>query len=86
LFIWLSAYTTMQAGLLSNVMVHFKDYVELDKKDIQPLANAIAASVLNAPVPRSLNEAVEIPGAVARRPHGLSDPPSVDGEDKLWAS
>lgn len=43
------------------VMVHFNEYVELDKKDIQPLANAIAASVLNAPVPRSLNEPVEIP-------------------------
>jgi len=34
------------------VMVHFNDHMELDKKDIQPLANAIAASVLNRPVRR----------------------------------
>ncbi len=67
------------------VMVHFNDHVQLDKKDIEPLANAIAASVLNAPVPRSINQAVEIPWG--KRPEatwGILIHPSVDGADKLW--
>ena len=67
------------------VMVHFNDHLELDKRDIQPLANAIATSVLNAPVPQSLNETVEIPWG--KRPEatwGILINPSVDGEDKLW--
>ena len=67
------------------VMVHFNDHMKLDKKDIQPLANAIAASVLNSPVPRSLHEDVHIPWG--RRPEatwGILVRPSLDGEDKLW--
>jgi hypothetical protein len=67
------------------VMVCFNERIPLDKKDVQPLAREIAASVLRAPFPRSVNEPVEIPWG--RRPAatwGIQIHPSVDGVDKLW--
>ena len=67
------------------VGVYFNAYKPIAKRDIQPLAHAIAQSVLRAPMPRSMNEPVELPwGSRPEATSGIQIHPSVDGKDKLW--
>jgi hypothetical protein len=68
------------------VYVHFSEHEPLVKRDIQPMAQAIADAVLGYDVPGSIREpAVEIPWG--RRPKGtwgIQIHGSVDGVDRLW--
>jgi hypothetical protein len=67
------------------VEVFFDLHAVLDKTDTQPLARAIADSVLRAPMPPSLRESVELPwGVRPRGTWGIQIFSSVDGEDRLW--
>jgi len=67
------------------VGVYFNENYPLDKKDIKRLAKEIAQSVLEAPVPQSIRETVQIPwGYRPEETIGIRIHPSVDGKDKLW--
>lgn len=69
------------------VGVYFSHEVVLKKTSIQPLARAIADSVLQAPMPRSMSEPVELSwGARPKDVWGIQIHPSIDGKDKLWHS
>jgi len=68
-----------------HVGVYFNHHRRLLKRDIQPLARAIAASIMNAPTPRSSNEPVELPwGQRPQATSGILIHPSIDGKDRLW--
>lgn len=67
------------------VSVFFDLHRRFVKKDVQPLAHSIAASVLSTPAPSSLYESAQIPRG--RRPQGtwgIHVRRSIDGTDKLW--
>lgn len=67
------------------VGIHFDLNSTLSKRDIQPLAAAVAQSVLRAPYPSSVNEPVEQRwGQQPARIWGIQIHPSIDGTDKLW--
>jgi hypothetical protein len=67
------------------VGIYFNEHVQLSKADIRPLAREIAESVLRAPMPRSINEPVELPwGMRPETTWGIHILPSIDGKDKLW--
>jgi hypothetical protein len=67
------------------VSVFFDLHRRFAKQDVQPLARAIAASVLSEPSPHSVYKSAEIPRG--RRPEatwGIYIRRSIDGTDKLW--
>ena len=67
------------------VGIIFHDRFRLTKKDVGPLAEAIANSVLVAPVPESMAKPVQLPwGRLPEQTAGIMIHPSVDGRDKLW--
>ena len=67
------------------VGIYFNEHVQLSKANTRPLARAIAESVLSAPMPRSINEPVELPwGLRPEATWGIQIHPSIDGKDKLW--
>jgi hypothetical protein len=67
------------------VSVHFSHHASITKRDVQPMARAIAYAVLAAPAPLSISEPVELPwGSRPDFVWAIRIHPSVKGRDRLW--